>query len=529
MRLYGPWRQMDLKFDGKENFVTKSRKPTAAERAQKVALFRFQVISPALERELSKAQRGEIVRELIQETYDHPITGPRKYSRESVDRWIRAYHEGGFEALVPAVTRPAPRTDSEVLDLAAGLKTENPNRTAAQVRRILLSSTGWSPSESTLLRLFHARDLMGPTSGEAGEVFGRFEAAHANQRWVGDALHGPKLFGKRTYLFAFLDDHSRLLTGYRFAFAEDTLRMSWALKNGLTSRGVPESIYVDNGAPYVDAWLLRACGKLRIRLIHSTPNRPQGKGKIERFFRTVRDQFLVELTGQEVAKIEESAPDHAAGLAEMNRLFSAWVETVYHHNIHSETKQKPLDRWDAFWAKAGHRPPLPAGDDLAEAFRWSEHRTVRKTATVSLHSNTYEVDPALVGRRVELVFSPFAMNAIEVRYQDKSFGAAIPHVIRRHTHPKAKPETPPAPAPRTGIDYLRLVGEDHHAQFRTDQRINYHALTQGTGDEHTAGPTREEDTAGKASNDAQEDSEEVQGQMSIDDFIHDTNDEQDIS
>ena len=246
---------------------------------------------------------------------------------------------------------------------------------------------------------------MGPTSGEAGEVFGRFEAAHANQRWVGDALHGPKLFGKRTYLFAFLDDHARLLTGYRFAFAEDTLRMSWALKNGLTSRGVPESIYVDNGAPYVDAWLLRACGKLRIRLIHSTPNRPQGKGKIERFFRTVRDQFLVELTGQEVAKIEESAPDHAAGLAEMNRLFSAWVETVYHHNIHSETKQKPLDRWDAFWAKAGHRPPLPAGDDLAEAFRWSEHRTVRKTATVSLHSNTYEVDPALVGRRVELVFS----------------------------------------------------------------------------------------------------------------------------
>ncbi|HLS01050.1 MAG TPA: DDE-type integrase/transposase/recombinase, partial [Beutenbergiaceae bacterium] len=241
--------------------MTKSRKPTAAQRAQKVALFRFQVISPALERELSKAQRGEIVRELIQETYDHPITGPRKYSRESVDRWIRAYHEGGFEALVPAVTKPAPRTDSEVLDLAAGLKTENPNRTAAQVRRILLSSTGWSPSESTLLRLFHARDLMGPTSGEAGEVFGRFEAAHANQRWVGDALHGPKLFGKKTYLFALLDDHSRMLTGYRFAFVEDTLRMSRALRNGLTSRGVPESIYVDNGAPYVDAWLLRACAK----------------------------------------------------------------------------------------------------------------------------------------------------------------------------------------------------------------------------------------------------------------------------
>ena len=154
MRLYGPWRQMDLKFDGKENFVTKSRKPTAAERAQKVALFRFQVISPALERELSKAQRGEIVRELIQETYDHPITGPRKYSRESVDRWIRAYHEGGFEALVPAVTRPAPRTDSEVLDLAAGLKTENPNRTAAQVRRICCLPPGGHPQNPRCCAFF---------------------------------------------------------------------------------------------------------------------------------------------------------------------------------------------------------------------------------------------------------------------------------------------------------------------------------------------------------------------------------------
>lgn len=489
---------------GKESFVTKRPKPTGAQRAQQVALFRFQVISPALERGLSKAQRGQVVRELIEETYDHPLTGPRKYSRESVDRWIRAYQDGGFEALVPAIAKPAPRTDAGVLDLAAGLKTENPDRTAAQVRRILLSSTGWSPSESTLLRLFHSRDLMGPASGQAGEVFGRFEAAQANQRWVGDALHGPKLFGKKTYLFAFLDDHSRVLTGYRFALAEDTLRMSWALRNGLTSRGVPESIYVDNGAPYVDAWLLRACGKLGIRLIHSRPNRPQGKGKIERFFRTTREQFLIELTDEQIAKIEGAALDHTAALAEVNRLFSAWVETVYHHSTHSETKQKPLDRWDVSWAKAGHRPPLPAGEDLAEAFRWSEHRTVRKTATVSLHSNTYEVDPALVGRRVELVFSPFAMDVIEVRYQDKSFGAAIPHIIRRHTHPKAKPETPPTPTPRTGIEYLRLVGQAHHEQFRTDHHITYHAMTstpdetagQQPADEHTTNGTQEPSTTG---------------------------------
>ena len=93
------------------------RESTAKERAQAVALFRYQVICPALEEGLSKAQRGRVVRQLVTQVFDHPLTGPRKYSRESVDRWIRAYRKGGFDALVPAVAKPSPRTDTSVLDL----------------------------------------------------------------------------------------------------------------------------------------------------------------------------------------------------------------------------------------------------------------------------------------------------------------------------------------------------------------------------------------------------------------------------
>ena len=95
---------------------------------------------------------------------------------------------------------------------------------------------------------------------------------------------------------------------------------------------------------------------------------------------------------------------------------------------------------------------------------------------MSLHGNTYLVEPALSGWRVELVFSPFDMTVIEVRYQDKTFGPAIPHVIRRHTHPKARPEIPAGPPPATGIDYLNLVGDDHHRQRQADERIGYDAL-----------------------------------------------------
>ncbi len=237
---------------------------------------------------------------------------------------------------------------------------------------------------------------------------------------------------------------------------------------------------VDNGSAFVDAWLLRACAKLGIRLIHSTPGRPQGRGKIERFFRTVREQFLVEITGEPTDEPTDEATGAggAAGggrhvvddLIELNRLFTAWVEQVYHRRIHSETGHPPLARWSA-----GAPFPLPTPAALAEAFCWEAQRTVHKTATVSLQGNTYQVDPALVGHRVELVFDPFDLTRIEVRLRGVPAGTAVPHRITRHAHLKARPETPPqAPTP-TGIDYARLIDTAHQAELA--QGVNYAALT----------------------------------------------------
>jgi hypothetical protein len=121
---------------------------------------------------------------------------------------------------------------------------------------------------------------------------------------------------------------------------------------------------------------------------------------------------------------------------------------------------------------------MPTTQDLTEAFLWSERRLVTKTATVSLHGNTYQVDQALVGRKVELVFSPFDLETLRVRYDGRDHGPAVPHRITRHTHPKARLETSePTTTPKTGIDYLALVAQEHHQQVADDQhKINYHAL-----------------------------------------------------
>ena len=154
-----------------------------------------------------------------------------------------------------------------------------------------------APSARTIQRLFARLGLNTRPDGTPPRAFGRFEAAAPNDRWTGDALHGPAVAGHKAYLFAFIDDHSRALPGYRWGHSEDTVRLEAALRHGLAARGIPTLVYVDNGSA---RWCPpRCCGPAPssgIRLVHSPPGRPEGRGKIERFFRTVRDQFLVELT-----------------------------------------------------------------------------------------------------------------------------------------------------------------------------------------------------------------------------------------
>ena len=442
-----------------------------AERARRVALFRYELIQEVIDPTLTARQRGKLVRELAEQAHPGPFGEPVQVTRHTIDRWARAWRVGGFEALVPQPAKVTPRTPAEVLALAAALKRENPARTAAQITRILRAQSGWAPNERTLQRHFERLEL-GLILDEAGQeqrlgtpaaAFGRFEAERPNELWVGDALHGPHITGHKTYLFAFLDDRSRAVMAARFGFSEDTVRLAAALRPALASRGVPENIYVDNGSAFVDSWLLRGCASLGIKLVHSTPGRPQGRGKIERFFRTVREQFLVEITPERAAEI--------ADLAELNRLFTAWVETTYHPRVHSETGVAPMARWLDGLASPLPRP-TPA--QLREAFLWSESRTVSKTATVSLHGNTYQVDELLVGRKVELVFNPFDLTELAVRYSGREFGTAVAHRIGRHAHPKARPELPNTTPEPTGIDYLRLIDATHTE--RLEARINYSAL-----------------------------------------------------
>ncbi|MFT4127543.1 MAG: DDE-type integrase/transposase/recombinase [Gordonia sp. (in: high G+C Gram-positive bacteria)] len=450
---------------------------------EKIAMFRYQLIREAADESVTSRQRGPMVKALAAQQHLGPFGGTVTVAKDTIDRWIRLWRRGGFEALVPRGRTQGPVTAPQILSLAATLKRERPARTAAQVRRIMIDTLGDAPSESTLLRHFRTLQISTGTR----EVFGRFEADYPNELWVGDGLHGPKIGGRKTYLFAFLDDHSRLVTAARWAFAEDSVRLTAALRPALESRGIPGAVYVDNGSAFADESLARTCARLGIRLIHSRPYRPQGRGKIERFFHTVTSQFLTEITIPDASG--EVTGDGPVGsvigsLDELNGLFTSWVEMVYHQAVHSGTGQTPIARWDAGWAH--RRPDRRDPAVIAEAFRWSATRTVTKSATVSLQSNTYQVDPTLIGRRVELVYDPFDLTgAITVRNADGApAGEATLVEVRRHVHKKAERAAadtdPGARTAASGIDYLRLV-EARHKHTMPAASISFAELAAAAG------------------------------------------------
>ena len=159
----------------------------------------------------------------------------------------------------------------------------------------------------------------------------------------------------------------------------------------------------------------------------------------------MRGQFLVEVAGA-----AGQAGTALGSVTDLEELFGAWVHQVYHQAVHGETGQAPAARF----AAAGSRLRQIAPEAIGEAFLWQDFRTVTKTATISLHGNRYQTDPALCGRKVEVLYNPADLTTgIRVRWRGTDMGAAVPHVIGRHSHPGLAPVLP-------GAQDLHLGGVD---------------------------------------------------------------------
>ena len=418
-----------------------------------VALFRYGLIADLAHLPRGVRGIGAKLKEKAAATHAIPGTHRTRVSAETLRKWLTMYRYGGFEALYPKrrsdLGRPR-RMAAEVAEALVAIKTRNPDYS---VRAVIahaaehgLVSEAAMPSPSSVQRLLRREGLSGRAVAPAPAADRRrFGYRLPGQLWMSDVMHGPKVpEGRRrrkAFLIAFIDDATRVIPHAAFAFAENTAAFLPVFKHALLRRGLPERLYVDNGANYRSRHLALVCAKLGIALIHARPYQPAGKGKIERWFRTLRAGWLRHLELGSIDAIEV-----------LNRALAGWVEGEYHQSPHRGLDgQTPLDRWAATGAEV--RYPDAAGLDLDELFLFEVKRRVLKDRTLSLHGRLYEADAALVGRTVTVRYDPDAppARALQVVHEGRPAGLATPldayanAAVKRGGIERGAPEPPRSP------------------------------------------------------------------------------------
>lgn len=206
---------------------------------------------------------------------------------------------------------------------------------------------------------------------------------------------------------------------------------------------LPVRMYIDNAKIYRSQQLARIAASLGILIVHTPPYQPEGRGKIERYFRTVRDQFLNNLDRKQPLSLEQ-----------LNERYWAWIENVYHRSEHSALDSTPLLRWQRDIQQIRQLPP---DTDLRRLFFYRLHRRVRRDCTFLLHNRYYEAPPQYAGETVEVRFDPLDAAEVEIHFQGKLQGVArlVDPVVNAGLPPVKRPSV--AEPETTGINFVELL------------------------------------------------------------------------
>lgn len=400
---------------------------------EEVALFRFGVISDLVCTRLEPGETAEHIRNKSQQRWQIPHSGKTRVSESTIRRWVRLYEKSdrSLKSLYPLARSDRGKSrqvDEETLLSLVKLRKEMPRlpvvRLLSEMEKRNLCSPGTTLSLSTAYRILKREGLSGSIVTDNVDRR-RYEAEYPNDIWQSDVMHGPQVEvnGKKrkAYLIAFQDDHSRLLPHAEFYLSERLALWLDAFRQALLFRGVPRKLYVDNGAAFRSRHLERICGSLGIALIHTPPYTPQGRGKIERFFRTVRSQFLPCFLG--------------GSLNDLNIAFDLWVREDYHQRNHSSTGESPLNRFGNH-VEMIRKPPV----DLEDHFRKEVRRRVTKDRTVSIDNRLYEAPTKFIGEQLSLLYHEHKPDKVEIIHKGASHGLLVP--LDLHINSKVKRDRP---------------------------------------------------------------------------------------
>jgi transposase InsO family protein len=396
-------------------------------RAEAVALARFSLISKVQE---LLAQHVPLKIALETVASSSAVASPEGVSQtvavRTLEDWWYAHARGGFAALHPKgrSDRGVPRKlTPELEQLIVAQAKAHPAIPIKVLYRQWKQQHPTLPSIYAVYAALQRHDLSqrargyllrqsisGPTKA--------FEVPLVNELWMVDFSPGPflHLAGEKkatpTHLCVLLDDHSRVVPYAGYYFKADTRSFHQSFKEAIVRRGVPRKLYTDQGGPFINDHTRVICANLGIRLLHAKPYHAWSKGKIERFFHTLQQDFeaTLRLPGQQ-----------ASTLAELNARLADWLQTVYHVRHHEGIGMSPQERFARGSAQVHTLDPQV---DLERLFYAQAFRLVRKDGTVRIDSHLYEVDLALRGLEVRLRYDPWTWVRVEVDYRGQSFGLA---------------------------------------------------------------------------------------------------------
>ena len=399
------------------------------EQKNEVAVFRFGVIAEFVgATRLDFGEQETLLKQKCARKWQIPCSGRTRLSRSTLLRWIGCYNASGgdLESLYPKGRQDNGKTralDEETGLALLNLRRQLPRVPVTELIRIMrerqLVTSGMHLSQSTAYRFLHQHQLM-DNAQKVPQDRRKFEAELPNDLWQSDVMHGPLLQcgdkRRKAYLIAFIDDHSRLIPHARFYPSEALAPFMEAFEIALRKRGLPRKLYVDNGAAFRSRQLESTTAALGIALIHAKPYQPQGKGKIERFFKTVRSQFLSTFTG--------------TSFDEINAAFAQWLER-YHQRSHGSTSQSPFKRFTANMHCLRATP-----ENLMDYFRKTARRRVNKDRSVVVDKRLFEAPVALIGKRVEIRYHEESPEQAEIFSDGQSYG--LLHLVDLHVNSRVK-------------------------------------------------------------------------------------------
>ena len=359
---------------------------------EKIALKRYQIISPVLAE--PTRVKNQYFREQANREHEFPRYGVRKVRVSTMKAWLKAYKKRGFDGLKPKDRsdggRPR-RLSDEMLSVVEVKCKAYPHWTVQKLYEELREQglLGDPPVHyNTLLRIVKAKGWLTPKART--DVRKAYEVDNFGDLWLCDFMHGPQVrMGnqiRKAILCAIMDDHSRMIVGHAFSGSKTVSVVTQVLKDAMSTYGVPLRVYADNGASFSASLLSRSCALAGISLIHSRPYDSASRGKIERFFRSVRDRFLSGIT-------------ETVTLEELNEAFWAWIRD-YHEKVHSSLDQRPIDRYQSSMERVHMR--RMSKTEMDEIFLVRYERVVNNDATISFKKKLYEVPAAYIRQRVEI-------------------------------------------------------------------------------------------------------------------------------